>query len=199
MINYFSLSNDFSVEEKKFSLSRKNSLGHYNWFWLFSSSNLTANFYNMELVLENSFTNALPAKCNSCRKRKRTISVNPIHQKQHYSKKGAIITSREGIHFFAVSFNLFGRVMFLCIFYRIIVKKNKYRHGKSIEQENRLIIVKKEHYMAILNDLAAGGPKVHQEFLASQHKTYMESRERKDEQVQEISYSEQKEKHKQYL
>ncbi|ETO16757.1 hypothetical protein RFI_20582, partial [Reticulomyxa filosa] len=50
----------------------------------------------------------------------------------------------------------------------------------------------------LMNDLAESDPKACQEFLASQHKAYMESSEetdakRKDEQVQEISYSEQKE------
>ncbi|ETO35533.1 hypothetical protein RFI_01532 [Reticulomyxa filosa] len=72
VIHYFSLSNDFSVKEKNFSLFRKTLLDITTVVLalLFTQPN-KVNFYNMEIALESSFINALLCKVQQLQKKKK--------------------------------------------------------------------------------------------------------------------------------
>ncbi|ETO00886.1 hypothetical protein RFI_36554 [Reticulomyxa filosa] len=96
MIHYFFLSNDFSVEQKKFSLFfRKNSLGHYNRAFGSSLKQPSkANFYNMELALESSFTSVFLCKVQQLPKKKENNQCKPNTPKTITSFKRRALSSR---------------------------------------------------------------------------------------------------------
>ncbi|ETO06023.1 hypothetical protein RFI_31373 [Reticulomyxa filosa] len=86
----------FLLKRKSFHFQKKFSWTLRMWFWLSSSNNLTkANFYNMELAIESSFTNAFLCKVQQLPKKKENNQCKSNTRKQQYhSKKDAIITAK---------------------------------------------------------------------------------------------------------